>query len=132
MSNPFKITLVLLVIVVGFLLVFVAIRQSTPYRPRTQTRCVLKQVAAASYLYHESYGEWPKNTEAFTNNPKNITFFEMPQGTILDAWHRPVLYKPFQTNLGYGAAISLGRDGKPGGTGLDADIEFRFSETNAF
>jgi hypothetical protein len=48
-----------------------------------------------------------------------------------DMWDRDVVFIPYNASLGYGQIISYGRDGKPGGTGADTDLEIRFpSDSN--
>ena len=48
---------------------------------------------------------------------------------MVDAWGHALVLQPFDPAKGYGAIISYGRDGRPGGTGADADIEIRWGET---
>jgi len=49
-----------------------------------------------------------------------------------DAWGRDVMLVSYDESLGYGKIVSYGRDGKPGGTGVDRDLEVRFpTEANA-
>lgn len=44
-----------------------------------------------------------------------------------DGYGRPVVFLPFKDSIGYGAIVSYGRDGKPGGGNrFDRDIEIRF------
>ena len=102
-----------------------------PGYAKQKTRDVLKQVCIASCLYHDDIGSWPSTTSDFTNN-HNRTYLEISQGTIRDGWRRPILYKPYEGPVGFGSVISLGSDGKPGGTGLAKDIEYRFSEKDSW
>jgi hypothetical protein len=43
-----------------------------------------------------------------------------------DAWGHPLGFTPYDDAKGYGEIISYGKDGKPGGTGDDADLVVRF------
>jgi hypothetical protein len=43
-----------------------------------------------------------------------------------DCWDRKFIFSPFDEKLGYGRLISYGKDGKPGGSGDNRDLEVRF------
>ena len=95
--------------------------------PTTKTRAYLINLINASQDYFEDYGQWPGNTMALTNNPRKTVYYNMPDPSyLLDAWGHPIIYEPYDEKRGYGRIISLGRDGKPGGKGENADIEMRF------
>ncbi|MGO8672668.1 MAG: type II secretion system protein GspG [Capsulimonadaceae bacterium] len=58
--------------------------------------------------------------------PKSIRERDLPQESVssangwpLDGWNRPILYRIHGTTY---TLLSYGRDGKPGGDGLDADV----------
>jgi hypothetical protein len=96
--------------------------------PAIRTKMHLSQVAAASEAYHNEYGLWPTGLTDFSpqSNSNHIAFLPSGPWTTDDAWGHPLAYRPFDPALGYGAVLSFGRDGKPGGVGKDADIEERF------
>jgi general secretion pathway protein G len=90
---------------------------------RTTVEIAVLQTASTNYF--DVFKEWPRSIQDFTHNRSNILFIRVEQPTN-DAWGRPVIYEQFEANRGYGRVLSYGRDGKPGGSGPDADIERRF------
>ena len=92
-----------------------------------ETRSMLMVYATESRHFHEVYGRWPERIDEFAHNPKSITFIYSKALLSSDAWGHPWVYEPFDPARGFGLARSLGRDGKRGGSGLDQDIELRFS-----
>lgn len=102
------------------------------------TRCALDGVSFATSYYFQLYGAWPTSLQDFhpenrRRNPKGHGFLTYARTFSLatgDGWLHPLVYKPFDPSVGYGSVISYGRDGQPGGTGADTDIEVRFGEKN--
>ena len=45
-----------------------------------------------------------------------------------DAWGHNIAFVPFTPDRGFGSVMSYGRDGRPGGTGPDSDVEVRFGK----
>jgi len=88
----------------------------------------LSQVTQASKFYHIAYVLWPTGfAELYAeHNSNHVAFLPPGERTTNDAWRHPLLYRPFDPALGYGTVVSMGRDGKSGGVGEDADIEDRF------
>jgi hypothetical protein len=81
----------------------------------------LMHVASWCGRYKEQRGAWPNSlTELRTFQPE----CNPPWST--DAWGKNFILIPYQESLGYGQVISYGRDGKPGGDGLDRDLVVRF------
>lgn len=110
-------TLVILTLVVWFM-------SRTP-AARAHTTVVLMGYQSASEGFFAEFGRWPTSSTEFVSNPLGIHFITPPP-PWQDGWGRPIIYEPFTTNTGFGRAASYGRDGKPGGTDADADIELRF------
>jgi hypothetical protein len=106
----------------------------TPIRPHPQldepnlTSLHMDEIGAASEWYNRTYGMWPTGLIQLSaqHNDQHIDFLVPDHNATNDGWGRPILYRPFDPALGYGTTLSLGRDGKPGGTGKNADIEQRF------
>ncbi|MCX7005757.1 MAG: type II secretion system protein GspG [Kiritimatiellaeota bacterium] len=96
------------------------------YRAFVRHKCLLADLERASRIYHVEYGQWPVSLAGLTNNPRAIPFIKFDDLGITDYWSHPLIYQPFDAAKGYGAVISYGRDGQPGGTGEDADLEVRF------
>jgi len=58
--------------------------------------------------------------QQMTNHqPRSAEQIRAELGDCFDGWHRPLIFAEQGTNV---VAISYGRDGKPGGMGLDCDI----------
>ena len=68
--------------------------------------------------YKRARGTWP-------NSLAEVNSF-MAALVYKDAWGREFVFTPYDAATGYGEITSYGRDGKPGGTGEDADIVIRF------
>jgi type II secretory pathway pseudopilin PulG len=101
------------------------------------THVALDGIAFASTNYFQIYGKWPASLRDFApdspQNPKHDGFLTYARTFSLatgDGWQHPLIYKPFDPSVGYGSVISYGRDGQPGGVGLDADVEVHFGETH--
>jgi hypothetical protein len=96
--------------------------------PTITTKMHLLQITSASESYQNMYGQWPTGLAQFypEGNSHHIAFLPSGPWTTNDAWGHPLVYRPFDPGSGYGAVVSLGRDGKPGGVGRDGDIEERF------
>jgi hypothetical protein len=123
-------TRIILLIVLCFVLLFLLLPPAmTPAGNQSlaiaRTRTSLHMLALGSRAYFNEYGRWPAGLGDFASNPRGLRFFE-PSNATNDAWGRPVLYVPFDHRTGRGRVVSLGRDGKPGGTGPDADLEAQF------
>jgi hypothetical protein len=130
MTRGFKITLAILGCVVVVILI-----QPIPHCiidrnavASASTRAELESIACASKAYFRIYGHWPLTLSALTNNPQQVVFVEFQTPEVADGWGRSVLYRPYDVTLGYGSVMSLGKDGKRGGTGHDKDLEAQFSE----
>jgi len=82
----------------------------------------LKRILAA---YNKAHNSWPNSLDELMGN--NSCSNEV--ATLrTDFWGHVIIFQPFDSAKGYGAVISYGRDGQPGGTGEDADLEVRFGE----
>ena len=88
---------------------------------------MLKVFAFESLEYYRVYRTWPRKIDDFTQNPHGMTFIYSKALLNNDSWGHPWIYEPFDPSRGFGVARSLGRDGRVGGSGLDRDIELRFS-----
>ncbi|MGD9647407.1 MAG: type II secretion system protein GspG [Pirellulales bacterium] len=66
--------------------------------------------------YHREHGEYP----ASLNPLRNQMFARDANNVCLDPWQNPVHYR--RTTAGYELS-SYGRDGKPGGIGIESDLD---------
>jgi hypothetical protein len=80
---------------------------------------------AATTNFFAMVGRWPTSATELVTNSIGVVFI-YPSPPAHDGWGRQIIYEPYTTNAGYGRVASYGRDGRPGGTGGDADIGFRF------
>ena len=88
-----------------------------------RTHAQVIALSASCELYYKEYKRWPTSLEEIKNNPKQLLIFE---GDFYDGWRRPLIFRPYDSRLGYGSILSLGKDGKPGGKGSNADLEEKF------
>lgn len=100
--------------------VFVCVRVSytshdTPYK---LTQIQLRLIESKVLLYREDTGNWPADLEALTLPGGNGPY--MRDKDINDPWGHPVVYRIAADGRGFALAI-LGRDGRVGGVGPDAD-----------
>ncbi|RWM12882.1 MAG: type II secretion system protein GspG [Mesorhizobium sp.] len=94
------------------------------------TQAQLKNIGSALELYYLDVGSYPSKEQglnALVTAPASVAGWNGPylksQGGLKDGWGRDFLY---DNVAGQGVRIySLGRDGAPQGSGLDADIEYR-------
>ena len=114
----------LLVLGLGALLMPTA-GSPTP-RKVAETRVTLRNAAAAATAYQADFGEWPTSLAAINQNRSNWVLLRWSESGSNDGWGRPIQFRPVDSALGRGSVLSFGRDGCPGGKGLDEDIEERF------
>ena len=77
---------------------------------RSLRKAQFHQLQSALSDYANKHGHYPDSLEHVP---------ELEDFVPLDPWHRPYQYS--KTENGF-SLLSLGRDGKPGGVGLDADF----------
>ncbi len=99
------------------------LQQSKPYI--TYTR--LMAVASDCDKFKAQYGAWPTSLDQLISfRPELSTWARDAWRAGDDVWGRYAILIQYDESLGYGEVVSYGRDGKPGGTGLDADLVVRF------
>lgn len=89
----------------------------------TNMRLCTYQMATTNFF--AVAGRWPTSATELVSNSMGLVFI-YPSPPARDGWGRQIVYEPYSSNAGYGKVVSYGRDGRPGGTGADADIEVRF------
>jgi general secretion pathway protein G len=83
-----------------------------------QARCI--EIEQAAMAYQLAHGAPPSSLAVLANpDPANGNEAWIEADRLLDPWHRPFV---MSVEAGKIRVISYGADGKPGGTGLDADI----------
>jgi len=129
------IELLVVLAILGLLIAFVApamIRQLGSAKHKVTEQSIERLVGILD-LYRIDVGSYPtseQGLDALVTNPAGVTGWNGPYvkdpGNIKDAWGRPFLFRSPSQRPGHAFdIISLGADGKPGGSGEDADIENR-------
>ncbi|HEX8447160.1 MAG TPA: type II secretion system major pseudopilin GspG [Sphingomonas sp.] len=100
----------------------------------TVARTDLKTIAAALKMYRLDNGDYPSTQQGLAALAQRPTGAPVPtnyasEGYLpqvpMDPWGHPYAYKnPGEGGSGFDL-LSLGKDGKPGGEGLDADLSER-------
>ena len=117
-----------IIAIVGALIVTNVISRPDEARVTVATTDI-KTISSALKMYRLDNGDYPteqQGLKALVEKPTSAPvprnwnpegyLGEMPQ----DPWGNPYVYKTGPTGF---TIISLGKDGKPGGTGIDADID---------
>jgi Type II secretion system (T2SS), protein G len=105
----------------------IAVRQqSQEIKPWITYRRLL-YVALGCDEYKKRNGAWPNSLAQLHSFRTDLN-----DPWTKDAWGRDVVLIPYNEHLGYGEIISYGRDGKPGGTDADRNLQVRFpTESNS-
>ena len=100
----------------------------------TVARTDLKTISAALKMYRLDNGDYPTTQQGLAALAERPTAPPVPAGYAsegylpqvpMDPWGRPYAYKnPGESGSGFDL-LSLGKDGQPGGEGLDADLTER-------
>jgi general secretion pathway protein G len=119
--------LLLLTIIGGVSLLRVWANAPDPGAKVSKTKAEIKTISQAATLFEMNFGRWPKDLAELTVNEKNIVYIE--RGDFeRDAWGHKFVFEAADSKHGYCRILSFGRDGKPGGSSYDADLELRFSK----
>jgi hypothetical protein len=94
----------------------------------SRTQQLVQWIAAASDGYYTTYGHWPSSISELTKTPSGTIFANPTEIDGNDGYGHPLIYKPFDAAAGFGSVTSYGRDGRPGGTNVDRDVEVRFGK----
>lgn len=118
-----KTTRTLIEIAILLLLVFAAVEcfRGLKLPPETLTRAAVDETMVRIHLYMVEHREYPPD---LTVLPEREGYCNQ----INDAWGRRLLYSVDEDSVI--TLSSLGRDGKPGGEGSDADIVRRHRTRN--
>lgn len=100
--------------------IFGASDQAKYHLAQTQVDAVASKIEQ----YQSDTGSLPPNLEALLKNPGSVNGWLGPYAKdkdLKDPWNHPLVYKVPGESGPYDL-ISYGRDGKPGGDSVDADI----------
>jgi general secretion pathway protein G len=114
-------TVGVLVAAIAIVVAWRNIRDMRQVRPEQGvTRGAIGQIALMVRMYHEDARALPKSLEELSRSYEFQPCVPRDEkGRPLDSWGRPFLYSVDGTEF---VITSLGRDGKPGGIGLDYDL----------
>lgn len=129
------IELLVVLAILGLLIALVApamIRQLGSAKHKVTEQSIERLVGILD-LYRIDVGNYPTSEQglnALVTNPPGVAGWNGPYvkdpSNIKDAWGRPFLFRSPSQRPGHAFDIvSLGADGKPGGSGEDADLENR-------
>ena len=92
---------------------------------RAQARINIKWIQEALLVYaHDHAGAYPSKLDVLVEpGASGKTYFGERRELPLDPWERAFQYEPPTAEHPSARIVSLGADGKPGGTGEDADID---------
>jgi len=127
------IEIVVVITVIGILAALVApsIFQHVGAAKSATAKSQIEMIGTALDAYRLSNGRYPTTQQGLSalteiptvDTPTNWTGPYLRKAVPLDPWGVPYIYLcPGQVNLNGYDLISYGADGKPGGTGEDADI----------
>lgn len=117
--------LLLVAIVGGVLLLRMWALAPEPGLKVRVTRVKLETLEMAVTAFHTDFERWPRALGELTKNGTDTSYL-VPGECDQDAWGHEFVFEPPDARRGYGRILSFGRDGKPGGTSYDADLEVRF------
>jgi len=89
--------------------------------PVEMTHTAIGESFARMHIYLTKHHRFPASLDEL---PKRDGY----ANRTTDGWHRPLLYRIEEEN--FITLFSLGKDGKPGGTGEDADIQRTYRTKN--
>ena len=98
----------------AFFLVWLTNDSSLTHEQR-RARADIRKLEGLFKSHHRLMGRFPSKEEGFTP----LIQAQLLEGPPMDPWGHPYVYWMDGTT---GAVVSYGADGKPGGTGVDADL----------
>lgn len=118
--------IMIVVVIIGLLagVVTLNVRTYMDKAKQNTARREIATVAAALETFYSEYGRYPANEEGLDLLIKPSERFAQPllNGGLADPWGKTYQYiQPGRESHSY-EVVSFGADGKPGGTGVDADI----------
>ncbi len=93
------------------------VEASTERVLQTYMKSRMGKIDSAVKGYHQQKHIFPLSLNQLDTN--GLRFNVDNNGNVIDIWHHPILYSVKGNNY---RIISLGRDGKPGGNGVDCDL----------
>ena len=135
------IELTIVIVILGILAAFIAPRvMNWPQKANvSKAQTEISGLKTALEMYAISVGDYPTTEQGLSAlwrapspAPPNWDGPYIDSPTFEDPWGNPYVYRQPVTRLGYDYELySMGKDGKVGGTELDADITNWVEETTA-
>jgi len=135
------IELTIVIVILGILAAFIAPRvMNWPQKANvSKAQTEISGLKTALEMYAISVGDYPTTEQGLTAlwrapspAPPNWDGPYIDSPTFEDPWGNPYVYRQPVTRTGYAYELySMGKDGKVGGTELDADITNWVEETTA-
>lgn len=103
-------------------LLLVRVLRSSPDDRWSLARFQLEHIASTVELYRADTGQWPASLDALTryDGPGLVPYLSRRQ--LFDPWGRALFYGVDADGDGF-VVFTLGRDGRLGGAGADADLQ---------
>ena len=103
-------------------LLLVRVLRSSPDDRWSLARFQLEHIASSVELYRADTGQWPASLDALTRFDGPGLGPYLSRNQWFDPWGHPIFYRVDADGRGF-VVFTLGRDGRLGGTGADADIQ---------
>lgn len=133
------IELTIVIVILGILAAFIAPRViNAPQQAKVaKARTEINSIKTALEQYAITTGEYPTTEQGLSAlwrvpspTPPNWDGPYVDSPNFIDPWDTPYVYRQPSTHYGYDYDLySMGKDGKVGGTDLDADITNWVDET---
>lgn len=88
------------------------------FKPYSTCAMMFNVASSGCEGYKNAHGSWPNSLQDINAMMTDLVH--------KDAWLHDLAFTPYDPAKGYGEITSYGRDGKPGGSGEDADIVLHF------
>ena len=112
----------LVIVSCGVVVAFVVIARLHRYPdpdPTIETKMRLRLVTQASCAFNAAYDSWPTGFSQLYPDQNRLGIAFVQSWATTDAWGHSLIYRPFDSRVGFGSVVSPGRDGR-------SDIEERF------
>lgn len=86
---------------------------------QAKAQAEIRTLMTALEMYRMKFKQLPESLDALVNNPKGVKFLDQEK-IPLDPWNNPYVYT-LQSAREF-TIVSYGADGRPGGSGYEADI----------
>ena len=124
--------MMVVIVIIGILatIVIVNVSGKADVAKVKATEAILKQVSGQLEMFKLSHNRYPDQLMDLVRQPAYVDAKDWPRGGYLtdppvDGWGRDLIYRPQGSNNSPFDLMSLGEDGREGGEGPAADINYR-------